>query len=47
MPSVEVGHQNKVEGQFMDATLYHATPARLHPRVIFEFSVGDRKKLYQ
>ena len=47
VPSVEVAHQNKVEGQSMDVTLYHATPVGPHPRVIFEFSVGDPKKLYQ
>ena len=47
VPSVEVGHQNKVEGQFMDVALYHATPEGPHPRVIFEFSVGGANKQYQ
>lgn len=31
----------------MDVTLFHATPEGPHPRVIFEFSVGDVNKQYQ
>jgi hypothetical protein len=47
VPSVEVGHQNIVNGQIMDVTLYHATPEGPHPRVIFEFSTRDANKQYQ
>ena len=46
-PIVEIGHQNKVLNQVMDVTMYHATDSGPHPRVIFEFSVGDPNKLYQ
>ena len=46
-PLVEVGHQNKVAGQLMDVTLYHATKQGPHPRVIFEFSTGDANKQFQ
>ena len=47
VPIVEVGHQNKVLGQSMDVTMYHATQHGPHPRVIFEFSVGETNKQYQ
>ena len=47
VPMVEVGHQNKVEDQFMDVTLFHSTTDGLHPRVVFEFTVNDTNKQFQ